>query len=569
MNSFKERMAVARGERKADLVLKNGQLLNVFSGEIYPADVAIYKDRIVGLGSFAGQEEQDLNGRYILPGFIDGHLYVESAFLTLEELARAVVPHGTTTLVGDPHRLANVVGMTGLKYLFEAGTDLPLDVFFTLPLCVLPSELETSGTGISAQNFASLLKHKQVLPIGELLNFRAELAGNKKVLAKMDTIGQSRIFGSANNLTGQDLMAYVATGVVSDHEAATLAEAEERLRLGLQIFIKEGALGGNLTAILPLINPANARFFVLCSDDLAAVDLSQGHLNLVLAKAVAQKLDPVTAVQMVTLNPARFLGLSYYGAVAPGYYADINIVSDLSDFEVDLVFKRGQLVASRHKPLFEVKTHKAKGLRETIKVKSLETEDFVLPARSEYAKVIELIPGQLITKSIVGTVKAKKKIVVADTDNDILKLVVIERHKASGNLGVGLVKGFGLKRGALASSLAHDAHNIICVGVDDEDILSAVRRVVALGGGMTVVRGGLVLAEMALPIAGLLSDQPLAEVLNKQRKLVAAATELGCKLTEPFKQLSFLSYTALPELRLTDQGLVNVVKGQLVDLFES
>jgi len=385
----------------------------------------------------------------------------------------------------------------------------------------------------------------------------------------MDTIGQSRIFGSANNLTGQDLMAYVATGVVSDHEAATLAEAEERLRLGLQIFIKEGALGGNLTAILPLINPANARFFVLCSDDLAAVDLSQGHLNLVLAKAVAQKLDPVTAVQMVTLNPARFLGLSYYGAVAPGYYADINIVSDLSDFEVDLVFKRGQLVASRHKPLFEVKTHKAKGLRETIKVKSLETEDFVLPARSEYAKVIELIPGQLITKSIVGTVKAKKKIVVADTDNDILKLVVIERHKASGNLGVGLVKGFGLKRGALASSLAHDAHNIICVGVDDEDILSAVRRVVALGGGMTVVRGGLVLAEMALPIAGLLSDQPLAEVLNKQRKLVAAATELGCKLTEPFKQLSFLSYTALPELRLTDQGLVNVVKGQLVDLFES
>jgi len=277
----------------------------------------------------------------------------------------------------------------------------------------------------------------------------------------------------------------------------------------------------------------------------------------------------VTAVQMVTLNPARFLGLSYYGAVAPGYYADINIVSDLSDFEVDLVFKRGQLVASRHKPLFEVKTHKAKGLRETIKVKSLETEDFVLPARSEYAKVIELIPGQLITKSVVGTVKAKKKIVVADTDNDILKLVVIERHKASGNLGVGLVKGFGLKRGALASSLAHDAHNIICVGVDDEDILSAVRRVVALGGGMTVVRGGLVLAEMALPIAGLLSDQPLAEVLNKQRKLVAAATELGCKLTEPFKQLSFLSYTALPELRLTDQGLVNVVKGQLVDLFES
>ncbi len=438
MNSLKERISVARGEKKADIVLKNGQMVNVFTGEIYPTDVAIYKTHIAGIGDYSGVEEIDLNGRYITPGFIDAHLHIESTLLYPGELARAVVPHGTTAIISDPQGIANVLGAVGIKYLLEASQGLPLDILFTTPSNVPSIELEK---------------------------------------------------GHVSGLLGKDSTAYAASGISSDHEITSLEEAKEKLRVGMQVFIREGSSAKNMEAILPLITPGNARFFSLCTDDIHPVDLAAGHVNKIIQKAVSLKLDPALTIQLATINTARYYNLQNYGAVAPGYFANINVVSNLEDFNVDMVFKNGKLVASRGRPLFDVKVKKKAGIRETIRVKPFEVEALRIRAKSDYAKAIELVSGQTQTKYIVVPVKKKKSQLVSDPDTDVLKLAVVERQKASGNIGLGLVKGFGLKKGALATSVAHDSHNIICVGVEDEDMLSAIRRVVKLGGGMGSCQG--------------------------------------------------------------------------------
>jgi len=569
MNSLKERIAVARGTKKADLVLKNGQLFNVFSGEIYSADVAIHKENIAGIGEYSGEKEIDLNGRYILPGFIDSHLHTESSFLIPAELAKAVVPQGTTAIVCGPHEIANVLGIPGLKYLIDASKDIPLDLYFSVPSCVPATDLETSGAKLEAKDVVSILKMDRVIKLGEMMNYPGVLAGKKDVLAKIEAAYSVGAEGHAPGLTGKDLQAYIAAGISSDHETVGLEEAREKLKAGMQILVREGSSAKNMEAILPLINPANSRFFCFCTDDIYPSDLSKGHLNSILKKAVALKLDPAIAIQMVTINPARHYNLIWQGAIAPGYFADLNIVSNLEDFEVDVVFKRGKQVASRGRSTFEVKPKKDTKVRQTVKVAPFEIDALEIKAnKSEYAKAIELVPDQIITKSIVVTVKNEDKLIVSDTDNDILKLAVVERHKATGNIGLGLVKGFGLRQGALATSVAHDSHNIICVGVEDEDMISAIRRVIKLGGGMAVVRGGLVLADLPLPIAGLMSDQPLDKVVKAQNKLDQAAQDLGCKIDHPFGILSFLALPVIPELRLTDKGLVDVEKFKIVNLFE-
>ncbi|MBU0671507.1 MAG: adenine deaminase [Candidatus Margulisbacteria bacterium] len=568
MNSLKERISAARGEKPADLVLKNGQLVNVFSGEIYSADVAIAKGYIVGVGDYAGEEEIDLNGRYITPGFIDSHLHIESTLLSPGELARAIVPKGTTAVICDPLEIANVLGVAGIKYLLEASEGLPVDIFFAVPSCVPATVLETSGGKVLLEDIVSLLKKERVIRLGEVMNFPDVLSGKKETLEKLEAACEIGIEGHAPGLTGKDLNAYLAAGISTDHETTTLDEAQEKLKNGMQILVRQGSSAKNLEAILPLIQPLNSRFFAFCTDDIYPSDLAQGHINMILKKAVELKLDRIIAIQLATINAARFYGLKGYGAIAPGYYADINVVANLEDFTVDLVFKRGKKVASRNKPLFETKLKRKAGIRETVKVKPFEVEALMIKAKSEYAKAIELVPGQTLTKSIVVSVKNLNGFVVSDPDSDVLKLVVIERHKASGKIGLGLVKGFGLKNGALATSIAHDSHNIICAGVDDEDMISAVRRVVELEGGMVVVRGGLVLAELPLPIAGLISDQPLDKVLEKLKILGQALKELGCKIEHPFGILSFLSLPVIPELRLTNKGLVDVAKFKIVDLFE-
>lgn len=568
MNSLKERIAVARGEKKADIVLKNGQLINVFSGEIYSADVALHKEHIAGIGDYSGEQEIDLNGRYVAPGFIDSHLHIESTLLYPGELARVIVPHGTTSIISDPHEIANVLGIAGIKYLLEISKGLPLDMFFTVPSCVPATELETSGAKLHSEEVISLLKEERVIKLGEMMNFPGVLSGQKEVLEKIEAASAVGVEGHAPGLTGKDLNAYISAGVSSDHETVGLEEAREKLKAGMQILVREGSSAKNMEAILPLINSSNARFFCFCTDDIYPRDLTEGHLNKIIKKAVSLKLDPVIAVQMASINAARYYNLKGYGAVAPGYFADINVISNLEDFEVDMVFKKGKMVASRGRPLFEVKLKKKAGVRETVKIKPFEVEALGIRAKADYAKAIELVPGQILTKSIVVAVKKKNGHVVSDPDSDVLKLVVVERHKATGGIGIGLVKGFGLRRGALASSVAHDSHNIICVGVDDEDIVGAIRRVAKLEGGMVAVRGGLVLAELPLPIAGLISDEPLKNVLEKQKKLDEAAKELGARIKYPFGVLSFLALPVIPELRLTDKGLVDVAKFKIVNLFE-
>jgi adenine deaminase len=568
MNSLRERIAVARGEKKADIVLKNGQFINVFTGDIYPADIALQKEHIAGIGDYSGEEEIDLNGRYITPGFIDAHLHLESTMLTPGELARAVIPQGTTLVVCDPHEIANVLGASGVKYLLATSKGLPLDFFFSVPSCVPASDLETSGARLSTESILSLLKDERVINLGEMMNFPGVLAGKKDVLDKIEAACDVGVEGHAPGLSGKDLNAYVAAGMSSDHESVTLEEAREKLKLGMHIMVREGSSAKNLEAILPLIKPSNARYFSFCTDDIYPSDLAEGHMNRIIKKAVALKLDPAIAVQLATINPARYYNLKHYGAVAPGYFADLNVVSNLEDFNVEMVFKKGKLVSSRKKTLFEIKPKKIKEVRETIKIKPFEPEALEVKAKSEYARAIEIIPGQILTKSIMVTVKKKNGDLVSDPDSDVLRLAVVERHKGSGNIGLGVVKGFGLKRGAMATSVAHDSHNIICVGVDDEDMISAVRRVARLGGGMAVVKGGLVLAELALPIAGLISDEPLGEVIEKLKKLDKMAEELGCRIDHPFGILSFLSLPVIPELRLTDKGLVDVEKFKIVDLFE-
>ncbi len=568
MNHLRERIAAARGEKKADLVLKNGQLINVFSGEVYPADLAIYKDRIVGIGEYSGEEEIDLNGRYLTPGFIDSHLHIESTFLLPPELARVVVPHGTTAIIADAHGIANVLGLKGIKYLLQQSEDLPLDIFFAVPGCMPLADLETSGIKLKVQEVLTLLKNERVLRLGEIMNFPEVIAGKKPVLENIESAGDCGIEGHAPGLLGKDLNAYISAGIYSDHESVSLKEAQEKLKAGMQILVREGSSSKNLEAILPLITPANSRFFCFCTDDLSPEDLAAGHLNQILRKAVALKLPAITALQMVTINPARHYGLTGFGALAPGYYANINVLSNLEDFNVEMGFKNGQKVSTKSRLEFEPKVKKNKIVRETIHVKPFEIEALELKAKSDYARTIELVPEQTLTKSILAAVKQKKGLVVADPDNDILKLVVVERHKGTGNIGLGLVKGFGLKHGALASSVSHDAHNIICVGVDDEDSVSAVRRVVDLSGGMVAVQGGLVMADLALPVAGLMSDSSLSEVLTKQQKLEQAVETLGGKAKEAFAALAFLASPVIPELRLTDKGLVDVSKFKIVELFE-
>lgn len=491
MNGLKERLAVARGEKKADLVLKNGQLINVFSGEIYPADVAIYKEHIAGIGDYSGEEEIDLNGRYVSPGFIDSHIHIESSLLTPPELAYATVPHGTTAVITGPHEIANIMGVEGLKYIREISAKLPLDVHFTIP-----------------------------------------------------------------------------EGLLFDHESTTAEEAKSKLRAGIQVLVREGSSAKNMEAIIPLINQANQGFFCFCTDDIYPTDLEAGHLNEILKKAILYNFDPMTAIRMVTINPARFYGLTGYGAVAPGYFADINVLSNLEDFGVDMVFKRGKKVAVKGKPLFEVKVKKNKAVRETMHVKPFEVEMLQVPAKSDYAKAIEIIPGQIVTKEIVAVVKKKDKLLVSDPGSDILKVAVVERHKSSGKIGIGLVKGFGLKKGAIATSFAHNAHNIVCVGVEDEDMISAIRRVEKLGGGKVVVSGGLVLGELPLPIAGLMSDKPLSKVVIEQKKIDRVCKEFGSKIDHPFGALSFLTLADIPELKITANGLMDVGKRKIIDLFE-
>ncbi len=566
-NEFKRRIAVARGLQKADLILKGGTLVNVFSGEVYKTDVAVSGGKIAGLGSYNGKKTIDLSSKIILPGFIDSHVHIESSLLTPAEFARAALPHGTTTVIADPHEIANVLGTRGIRYMLDATEGFPLDFYFMLPSCVPATSLETSGAKLAAKDLVSFLRHKRVLGLAEMMNYPGLLSTDPDVVRKLLAFSHMMLDGHAPGLTGKDLSAYAGAGISSDHECVTADEAREKIRAGMTVFIREGSSAKDLKALLPAITPANSRFFTLATDDFQANDLSLGGINRLLKKAVSLDLDPVTAVQLATINPARHFRLRSKGALLPGYDADIVVVNNIVDFEVEKVFKSGKLVAEGPRCIACIKDRYHERTMGTMRPAPVRLRDVLIRAKTGQARVIELVPDQIETRNVVMPVKTQEGYVTSDTERDILKVMVIERHHSTGNLGLGLVKGFGLKSGAIGATVAHDSHNIIVVGAVDEDILFAIDRLKKLHGGLVVVNKRTVAAEIPLPVAGLMSDKPLGFVVKRLEAVDGAAKRLGVKIEHPFGILSFLALPVIPELKLTDKGLVDVKQFRIVDLF--
>jgi adenine deaminase len=565
---LEELIQVARGEVEADLVLKNARVVNVFSGNIHDADVAIHRTRVVGFGDYRARQVIDLGGQYLCPGFIDGHVHIESSMLRVSEFARVVVPQGTTTVISDPHEISNVLGLDGIRYILESSKYNPLSVYVMLPSCVPATEMETAGSKLTAEDLAAMWRSDWVLGLGEVMNYPGVIFRDWQVLNKIRVAGDRPIDGHAPGLTGRDLCAYVAAGIRSDHEATTPEEAQEKLQLGMHIMIREGTIARDLEALLPVVTPSNASRCMFVTDDRHLSDLlAEGHMNFIIRKAISLGLDAMIAIQMATINPARYFGLTDKGGIGPGMRADLAVLDDLHDFNVQMVFRGGQLVAKDGELLPLEEKPKDVPLRSSMNI-NWEHSDLQLPAAGRKAKVIGLIPDQVVTESLLEEVQVENGLAVADVERDILKTAVIERHLASGNVGLGFVKGFGLRRGALGSSVAHDSHNLVLVGTNDEDMLLAARRIERMRGGLAVVADRRVLASLPLPIAGLMSEDPFEKVSRGFEALIAAAHELGADMHDPFMALSFLGLPVIPALKLTDKGLVDVTQFKFVPLFE-
>ena len=568
--NLEQLISVARGDMPADLLLRNGRIVNTLTGEIEQGDVVLYGDRIAGVGNYRKAKETiDLQGRFLAPGLINGHTHIESSMLHPARYAQAVVPRGTLAVVTDLHEIANVCGLEGLKFVMDWAQKLPLDMLFMAPSCVPATNLETSGARISAKEVSEILAYTDVIGLGEMMNFPGVVRGNEEVLQKI-SIAQGRVIdGHAPGLVGKELNAYLSAGILSDHESTTLDEGGEKLRRGMYLMIREGSSEKNLDALLPLVSDTTYKrcFFVV--DDRTCSDLlREGDIDAVVRKAVSRGLDPVRAIQMATINAAEYFRLHDRGTIAPGYMANLITINDLAKVEIDMVFYRGKLVAREGKPLFSLPPV-APELTHTVHIKPLTAKSLSLRGKrgnlgEETYPVIEIIPGQIVTKKAAEKVGIVDGVVMPDIERDILKLVVVERHKASGNIGLGLVKGFGLKKGALASSVAHDSHNIIVVGTNDLDILKAIEEVDSLQGGLVVCAGRKVLASLPLPIAGLLSPEPLEVVVSQHENVEEAAATLGNLPPAPFSILSFLALPVIPELRLTDLGLVDVAQSKLI-----
>ncbi|MDD5081791.1 MAG: adenine deaminase [Dehalococcoidales bacterium] len=559
-------ISVAKGELPADLVLSNCRVVNVFSGEVEVGNVAICGDRIAGVGDYqCAREVVDLAGKYLSPGLINGHTHLESSMLDVAQYARAVVPRGTLAAVTDLHEIANVAGLAGMRYVLDYARRLPFDLFLMAPSCVPATHLETSGASLEVQDLRRVLRWRNCIGLGEVMNFPGVLSGDEGVLSKISLAQGRMIDGHAPGVTGKELSAYIAAGIHSDHESVSLDEAREKLRQGMYVMIREGSSEKNLDALLPLVTDRTYKRCLLVVDDRSCADLLRdGDIDAVVRKAIQRGLDPVRAIQMATINAAEYFRLHGLGAIAPSYLANLIVSDNLADFRAGLVFYRGRLVASDGIPLFTSPGLAAGGLDHTMNIKPFGVEVLRLPVGEEVQPVIGLAPGQIITRKRLEKVRTEGGVVIPDTSRDILKLVVVERHRATGNIGIGLVNGFSIKRGALASSLAHDSHNIIAVGTNDADIYLAIKEIERLQGGLVVAAEGRLMASLALPIAGLLSDQPLEVVVGKMEQLEKEARGLGTTLAAPFAALSFLALPVIPEIRLTDLGLVDVNKFRLI-----
>lgn len=567
MRNVQQKLSVARGEQPAELLFKNAKLVNVLSGEIHPANIAVEDGRIIGLGDYRARKTIDLHGAYLAPSLIDGHFHIESSMLTAPELARAVVPHGTGAMVIDPHEYANVLGLGGIRYVLESTRNLALDFFIMLPSCVPATHLETAGARLTADDLKLMIADERVAGVAELMNFPGVYLGTKSELAKIQIGKGKAIDGHAPGLRGKNLNAYALAGIRSDHESVEIGEAREKLRLGLHLLLREGSTERNLEALIPLINSYNAQNCSFATDDKLAGDLvNEGHIDHCVRKSIKLGLPPITALQIATINTARHYRLHNLGAIAPRFWADFIVFDSLKNFQVRQTYKKGVLVAEQGK--FTGKKSRPTPLPRSTMNLRYSPDDFVVKAGgTKKIRVIKIVPQQIVTTELIVTPKVLNGRIVADIARDILKIVVVERHRATGNVGAGFVRGFKLKGGAIGSTVAHDAHNVIVAGTNDEDILQAIRELERLQGGQIAVANGEVKAELPLPIAGLVSNQPLPKAMKLIDDLNAAAHALGCDLAAPFMTLSFLALSPIPALKLTDQGLIDAVKLQKTTLF--
>ncbi len=567
-----EFIAVALGEKKADLVIKNAKIVNVLTEEIIEGqDVAIVNGRIAGVAEgYEGNEVIDLKGAYLTPGFIDGHVHIESSMMLPHRFAQAVVPSGTTTVVTDPHEISNVLGLHGISFMREASRNLPLRVYTMLPSCVPATEFETSGFELNAYDLSLLIDKDWVLGLAEMMNFPGVIHRDKNVMAKIDLAlrHKKRVDGHAPQLSGKELCAYIASGVTSDHECTDPQQALEKLRQGMYIMVREGTAAKDLDALMPILQHNNDRKILFVTDDRHPEDLLV-HISGMVQRAVEHNVNPIKAIQMASLNTAEYFKIQDLGAIAPGYRADLNVFESMKDFsKPTMVFQNGQVVAQNGKLLKSLEDLVMPTTRGSVNVGWLEENCFEIEAKGSKVKAIEVIPHQLITKETVVDVKVENGLAKASVEDDVLKICVVERHKASGNIGKGFVKGFGIKCGAIASTVAHDSHNMIIIGTNDEDMFLAQKELVKSQGGKVVVRNGEILAKLPLPIAGLMSDKDINYVTEKSEQLNKAAKEIGCVVDDPFMTMGFLSLPVIPEIKITDKGIFSTNGFKFVDIFD-
>lgn len=563
-------IAVARGDRPADLLLRNGRVVNVFSGEIEAVDIAIADDRIAGLGrDYAATTVIDVDGATIVPGLIDAHVHIESSLCIPSQFATAVVPRGVTSAIIDPHEIANVAGMTGIRYMAESSRNLPLRTVVMASSCVPATTMETSGATLTADDLATLLRDGVVRGLAEMMNYPSVIHGDRATLAKLAAFRGHPIDGHAPLVTGRDLNAYVAAGIGTDHESISVEEAAEKLARGLYILIREATNAHNLRALLPLINAHNSRRICFCTDDRIPHDLlTFGSIDEMVRVAIAGGIAPVEAIRMATLNTAECYALHDRGAIAPGRVADLVVVDDLTHFQARQVIAGGQVAAEQGQmlPALQMSPDTTNPVANSINV-NWNHLSFAIPARGAQIRVIGARDNQLITDAHILDATIVDGDAVADPGRDLLKMAVIERHQASGSHGLGFIQGFGLQQGAIASSVAHDHHNLIIIGADDHSMMTAARAIGEMGGGLVVAHADQIKAQLPLPIGGLMSDQPIHTVSAAYDALRAAAHALGSPLHDPFMAMSFMALEVIPSLKLTDKGLVDVTQFALVDLF--
>ena len=561
MDALQRRLAVARGDEAADLVVRGGRVLSVFTREWLEVDVAIVDGVIAGLGRYQGRDTLDATGSYVVPGFIDAHMHLESVKLMVDEFARLVLPLGTTAVVADPHEIANVLGVDGVHWLLDATADLQLDVYFMAPSCVPASPFESPRRPLTPGDLESLMRRRRVLGLAEMMNFPGVIGGAPDELAKLALDGARHVDGHAPGLLGPALQAYAAAGIYSDHEALTVEEGRERLRAGMWLLIREASMARNLHALLPLVEQYGPTRIAFCTDDRDPEDIADaGHLNGIVREAVAAGIPPEDAVLMASHHPALWHGLARHGAVAPGYAGDLLVLPDLESFQPSTVLKRGRLVEDV--PRAEIPDW----VRQSVRIAPLTAKDLAIPWSGGALRAIGLVEDQVVTESLEREPAVEDGYALASPELDLAKIAVVERHLATGRVGLGFVAGSGLRRGALASSVAHDAHNLVVVGMSDQDMAIAIQRLAELGGGIVAVESLRVVAECPLPVAGLLSDAPLADVIAQSRACNEAAHDLGWTGATPFLTLAFLALSVIPHLKITDQGLVDVDRFEIVPL---